>query len=137
MLADARTETYTEEAEIYTKEAKKDGANMAPPCQPPDNLNISAWKKYEQHRRDIKARKLKPKSVQELMKWLADQGNDEIQQTIVDNTTRNGYTGLFELKNGGRHEATSRALSAVEIVERKNKVGKYAEREPIDITPDR
>lgn len=57
-----------------------------------------AWTEYQQHRRAIRARKLTPASEIRLQTWLADQGPPETQRAIVDQSIRNGWTGLFELK---------------------------------------
>lgn len=61
-------------------------------------LNLKAWTDYQQHRTAIRARKLKPVSIERLQRWLIDQGDEACQAAIVDQTIRNGWTGLFELK---------------------------------------
>lgn len=66
---------------------------------PPKNLNLNAWQDYIAHRKDIKAKKLQPKSILKQQEFLAKQGDAKIQQEIVDTTIRNNWTGLFELKN--------------------------------------
>jgi phage replication O-like protein O len=66
----------------------------------PNGLNLIAWGEYLEHRRAIKARKLKTVSVEKLAAWLVNQGDAKTQQQIVDQTVRNGWTGLFELKGG-------------------------------------
>jgi len=76
----------------------------------PAGLNCSAWNEYIEYRRGRKLCKLKPKSEEKLIKWLIDQGGFEDQKAIVDYSTRNGYTGLFELKanNHETHQQSSR-----------------------------
>ena len=66
---------------------------------PLGGLNQAAWEDYQQHRCDIRVKPLKPKSIQRLQRWLVKQGNATVQAAIIDQTIRNGWTGLFELKN--------------------------------------
>lgn len=104
-----RTETYEsvprgeerreeESREEERREEEKSAAIAAPLVVYPDGLNTQAWDEYLQHRREIKARKLKSNSEAKLQRFLIQQGNGEVQQAIVDQTVRNGWTGLFELK---------------------------------------
>ena len=64
----------------------------------PEGLCRESWEGYLIHRRENRMRVLKPKSQERLMRWLAEQGPPETQAAIVDQTVRNGWTGLFELK---------------------------------------
>mgnify|MGYP001820199599 CR=1 FL=1 len=87
----------------------------------PAGLNKSAWIEYIDHRKAIKVKPLKPKSQQKLMEWLVEQGGEETQQQIVNITTRNGYTGLFELKtNGGKHETDQQISRPKTALQRHN-----------------
>lgn len=70
-------------------------------------LNSKAWEEYQRHRQEIRARKLKPRSVTRLQRWLADQGDNGAQADIVDQTIRNGWTGLFELRASAKHHTTT------------------------------
>lgn len=94
-----RGEERREEENREEKRGKDNGtAIAAPPEVYPDGLNVQAWLEYVEHRKQIKARKLKINSVQKLQRFMIDQGGDDIQQAVVDQTVRNGWTGLFELK---------------------------------------
>lgn len=64
----------------------------------PPELNAKAWIEYLEYRKEYKMRKLKPISEEKLIKWLIEQGDHKIQSGIIDQTMRNGWTGLFELK---------------------------------------
>jgi len=63
-------------------------------------LNSQAWQDYEQYRRESKLKKLKPMSVKRQHKWLVDQGDEQVQQEIIDTTIRQGYHGLVGMRNG-------------------------------------
>ena len=74
---------------------------------PPPEINQPAWNDYLEHRKAVRAGKLKPKSVDKLFKWLIEQGDHEKQEKIIDQSIRNGWKGLFELKevkNNGTHQ---------------------------------
>lgn len=83
----------------------------AQPAVIPGGLSLDAWDEYQRHRRAIRARKLTPSGETRLQQWLADQGPPEIQTAIVDQSIRNGWTGLFELKGkAGKGAANAAAL---------------------------
>lgn len=65
----------------------------------PEGLCQQSWDAYLKHRRESRKSTLKPVSQIRLMRWLVDQGTPETQAAIVDQTIRNGWTGLFELKH--------------------------------------
>ena len=71
-------------------------------------LNQNALRAYQQHRKTIRAKKLKPKSEKAMIAWLIEQGDHNIQQAVVDQTIRNGWTGLFALK-GENNEIDQRS----------------------------
>lgn len=83
-------------------------ANALHPPYPP-GMDRLAWDEYTRYRQSIKARKLKPRSEQSMQAWLAEQGPPETQRAIVEQTIRNGWTGLFEIKQQGNRKATSHA----------------------------
>ena len=62
---------------------------------PVDGVDMEAWAAYEAYRRERRLSKLKPASVTRLQRWLVEQSD---QAAVVDQTIRNGWTGLFELK---------------------------------------
>ncbi|HFD86889.1 MAG TPA: hypothetical protein ENJ35_04340 [Gammaproteobacteria bacterium] len=72
-----------------------------PPLPPLPGLNAKAWNDYTAYRRAGKMRKLKPGSVEKLQRWLIAQGDEAVQTMIIEQSVRNGWTGLFELKNDG------------------------------------
>lgn len=72
----------------------------------PTNLNTVAWAEYVAYRKEIKAKKYTEKGEALKTKWLTNQGDNKAQQSIVDQTIENGWTGLFELKNRSNHETS-------------------------------
>ena len=98
------------------KEREKEKSAVAPVAELfPPGLNVEAWDAYLDHRRQIKARTLKPASIRQQQEWLGKQGNYNDQATIVETTIRNGWTGLFE-RNKGRqpNQRTAADEAAVE-----------------------
>jgi hypothetical protein len=63
-----------------------------------DQELANAWIEWEQHRRE-KKQKLTPLSVKKQLKFLTGRSKIEII-AIIDQSIMNGWTGLFELKNG-------------------------------------
>ena len=63
----------------------------------PDGLNQQAWDDYVAHRKELRAKKLTPKGVKMAMNKLANLPADQ-QQSVVDTTIANGWTGLFPEK---------------------------------------
>jgi len=92
--------------EIRGEERRSEGA--AAPVVELDGLNADAWSEYEAYRRTAKLRKLKPSSVRQQQRWLIEQGDERIQADIINRTIRNGWQGLFELKQGGNVNLQSR-----------------------------
>lgn len=80
----------------------------------PKTLNIESWNEYLEHRTATRAGKLKPKSVEKLVLWLIAQGGHEVQAQIIDQSIRNGWKGLFELK--GEKHGNNQPKSASERV---------------------
>ena len=71
--------------------------NAQPAAELPfvEGLDRKSWEAYEAYRRQTKRKKLQPTSVTRLQRWLSKQPD---QAAVVDQTIRNGWTGLFELK---------------------------------------
>lgn len=99
---------------------KKKNTTPLPPSLP-DGLNIAAWDEYASYRTQAKLRALKPASVTKQQQWLVAQGPPDVQQRIVDQTIRNNWQGLFELKeaprgtqneNGGGHRTRAQRVEA-------------------------
>lgn len=63
---------------------------------PPSNLNVEAWHRWEQYRREIR-KALKPASIPAAQRQLAAYGPD--QEAVVEQSIANGYQGLFALKS--------------------------------------
>lgn len=72
----------------------------------PEGLNVDAWEKYVEHRRDIKAKKLTMKgSAQAMNKWAKT--SPEAQMRAVEASIANGWTGCFpEKEMPGRGKET-------------------------------
>ncbi len=58
----------------------------------PEDLNPTAWQKWEDYRKQIR-KPLKPASIPAAQKALAAFGSE--QESVVDHSIANGYTGLF------------------------------------------
>lgn len=92
-------EEEKEEKKNLPTEGKKKRRKPADQKAPiPDGLNVKAWAAYVDYRRETRRPKLKPASEARLQRWLVQQGDGEQQSAVVDQTIRNGWTGLFELK---------------------------------------
>lgn len=62
---------------------------------PPSNLNVEAWHRWEQYRREIR-RPIKPASKLAAQRKLAGFGAD--QAAVVEQSIADGYQGLFPLR---------------------------------------
>jgi DNA-binding MarR family transcriptional regulator len=73
---------------------------------PPSNLNVEAWHRWEQYRRQIR-KPIHPASRLSAQRKLAAFGTD--QEPVVEQSIANGWQGLFELKTrpNGKSEAAS------------------------------
>lgn len=65
---------------------------------PPSNLNVEAWHRWEQYRKQIR-KPIHPASKPSAQRKLADFGAD--QAAVVEQSIANGWQGLFELKARG------------------------------------
>ena len=96
-------------------------------------LNVSAWETWVDYRKQIR-KPLKPASILAAQRKLAAFGCD--QSAVVEQSIANGWTGIFQLKNGGTH-ATHQHVdnSAPARVKRANERQREAERrrKPIDV----
>lgn len=108
-IADAKAPAIRIQKDTQSQSQVKDIPPL-PPVPSVGGLNIKAWNEYIAHRKQIRAKPLKPVSIEKQQRWLVEQGPPEIQQQIVDQTIRNNWQGLFELKtgnsNGAPHQQT-------------------------------
>lgn len=82
-------------------------------------INEIAWHEYIAYRKDSKLKSLKPASLISQKEWLIAQGDEIHQNKIIQETIRNGWQGLFELKeksNGQTQQANQPRLSAADRV---------------------
>ena len=93
---DTDTDTDTE---------KKTRADAREPVPIPDGLNLEAWSRWEQYRREIR-RPIKPASVLAAQRKLAGYGSE--QASVVEHSIANGYQGLWEGK-GPKQDQRRRA----------------------------
>lgn len=70
------------------------------PFSDEDLRNI--WAEWEQHRKE-KKQKLTPMSVKKQLKFLHGRSSKEIIE-IIEQSIRNGWTGLFEIKGNGKQQ---------------------------------
>jgi hypothetical protein len=75
---------------------------------PPSNLNVEAWHRWEQYRREIR-RPIKPVSVPAAQRKLAGFGAD--QGAVVEQSIANGWQGLFDV---GRRPSGSRGFDTAD-----------------------
>lgn len=75
---------------------------------------LQVWSEWEQHRKE-KKQKLTPLSVSKQLKFLAGRSNQDIIE-IIEQSIRNGWTGLFELKNGKGQQQTKAGKPAEHII---------------------
>ena len=89
----------------------------------PQQLNLTAWLDYLDHRVKAKYKKLTDKGEKLKIEWLIAQGDYEIQQAIVNQTISNGWQGLFELKGGvnGQKSSADRRAEVGEHIERQGR----------------
>jgi hypothetical protein len=84
----------------------------------PSGINLGAWRAWVAYRKQGKFKPYTPSGAQRQMQWLAKFASDE-QDRIVEQSVRQGYQGLFELKdsgNGASGKVGKPRLSAVERV---------------------
>jgi hypothetical protein len=83
------------------------------------SLDLDVWREWISYRKELKSVKAyTPSGAQRQMRWLARHTRDQ-QRQIVDNSIRQGYQGLFELKdsgNGTSRQVSKPRLSSVERV---------------------
>ena len=60
---------------------------------------ITAWGEWEQHRKELK-KKLTPTTITKQLNFLASKSTDDERIAVIDQSIRNGWTGLFDLKGG-------------------------------------
>lgn len=92
--------SYTEHGEglqmISEKTTTKSKSTEVDPEEYPW-LDMGVWGDWVQHRKD-KGKKLTPQSIKLQLKMLEKNQEDHVE--IIENSIRNGWTGLFELKGG-------------------------------------
>ena len=74
------------------------------------SLNTSAWTAYEQHRKDIKAKRLTKQGTAMAQKKLAALPHDD-QMATVELSIANGWTGLFPEKRKGQKLSYAQQLA--------------------------
>lgn len=77
-----------------------------PEGPPPSNLNVEAWHRWEQYRREIR-KPIHPASWLSAQRKLAAFGMD--QGAVVEQSIADGYQGLFPLKTTGRPKPQERS----------------------------
>ncbi len=110
-----------QEAVTRQELGKKKRSPKAPLPEMVAGVNSDAWDEYTAYRRERKLPKLKPTTVTSQWKWLVSQGDENHQAAIIEQTIRQGWQGLFELKterplkgNGGyqRPSTMDRAMES-------------------------
>lgn len=84
-------------AQKPTRTAKKRAKKAPPPPQYPEGLNVTAWKMFEQYRRDNRLRTYKPKYAKQAMNHWS-RFSMEIQLAAVNQTIANNWQGVFPEK---------------------------------------
>lgn len=78
------------------REKKKRGEKIAAPEVPFLGEVLNSWNEWVKYRAERK-QSLTPASIKKQIQFLGGRGDPEIMQ-IIDQSIRNGYQGLFELK---------------------------------------
>lgn len=73
----------------------------------PEWMDQESWLNWENYRKS-KGKKLTPQTIKLQIKLLEEHKEDHIK--IIENSIRNGWTGLFELKKDSRASKTTRDL---------------------------
>lgn len=84
----------------------------------PSGLNRDAWREFVRYRKQRKFKPYTADGARRQMEWLSKYAQDQ-QRRIVDESVRQGYQGLFELKetgNGAGRASGGPRRSAVETV---------------------
>lgn len=81
-------------------------AKTVPDEPPPSNLNVEAWHRWEQYRKQIR-KPIHPASTLAAQRKLAAFGPD--QSAVVEQSIADGYQGLFALKHEGRPKPKERS----------------------------
>ena len=107
----AVTHEVTDKA-LPREEKRREEKETTPlPPSSPEGLNADAWNEWDAYRKQAKLRAVKRASVLKQQRWLVSQGPPDIQQRIVDQSIRNNWQGLFELKKGdgnGSHQQSGK-----------------------------
>lgn len=77
---------------------------------PPSNLNVEAWHRWEQYRKQIR-KPIQPPSTGAAQRKLAAFGPD--QAAVVEQSIADGYQGLFPLKPGAKRKDPAAAAMVV------------------------
>lgn len=93
---------------------RRKGGRAGDPKNPPDepppsNLNVEAWHRWEQYRKQIR-KPIQPPSTGAAQRKLAAFGPD--QAAVVEQSIANGWQGLFALKEQPQ-EAPRRGLKSI------------------------
>lgn len=91
----------------HTKEKRNFKENIKERDAYPNELNFDAWNEYMEYRKERKLTAYKPATVRKQVKWLIAQGDYYKQSQIVDQTIRNNWQGLFELKGFSNEKSGS------------------------------
>ena len=78
----------------------------------PSNLNVEAWHRWEQYRREIK-KPIHSASWLSAQRKLAEYGSD--QGAVVEQSIANGWQGLFALKDRPKQEEPRRGLPTLRV----------------------
>lgn len=81
----------------------------------PSTLSREAWREWVRYRKGRKAKPYTADGALRQMVWLARFTLDD-QSAIVEQSVRQGYQGLFELKNGNSRSSSKSRPSSVERV---------------------
>lgn len=101
----------------------------------PEWLDADAWSEWEKHRSEIR-KPLKPSTVRAQWRKLdACRADGHDPADVIEHSIAGGYTGLYapDKPRTANEAHRGRSMSAVERVERANRVGAFAEpdREPV------
>src|SRR5690606_10930355 len=79
------------------------------------SLVRAAWDEWDKYRREIR-QKLTPTTIKQQLKFLGGRSDPEII-AIINQSIRNGWTGLFELKKQYSHDRKANKRTSDAVIE--------------------
>lgn len=102
------SDTELEKEKELELERKKSKKEFSPLDALPTWLNLEAWEKWIQHRKEIK-KPLTPTSTKQQLEFLEEHKSDHVE--IIKASINGGYMGLFPINGDGKSALRDRCLN--------------------------